>query len=277
MKQISLILLCFSFSLLQSNAQSNSSISLKDKSKVVCRYALTYVPDSTSPATKQSLFFLISDGKSSVFKEEAVIKEDSLLTAYQSKPMSEGNVGALTAQMRQMPAPAFPFAIYKNYSSKEVSYVDKIDKVVYFYVETPGFLDWRLTSEEKKMAGYTCRKATATFGGRTWDAWFTREVPISDGPYKFYGLPGLIVQVADTRNQYVFSLQKTSQSNPAVSVYPPTENTSKTTKKVFVQAKKDYTLSAPSRMAARGVAVPEARIQAYMERLKKQNNPLELK
>lgn len=269
--------MCFGFALLQSNAQSSNAALPKNKSKILCRYALTYQSDSTSLATKQSLFSLLSDGKSSVFKEEASLRQDSLLKAYESLPMIEENTEAFTAQVRKMPSPIFPFAIYKNYSSKEVLYVDKVDRTTYFYVEEPSFLDWHLTSEEKGMGGYTCRKATATFGGRAWEAWFTKEVPITDGPYKFCGLPGLIVQVHDTRNQYIFSLQKTSPSNSTISVSPPTVNVTKTTKKILVQAKKDYALSIPSKMAARGTAVPEARIQAYTERLKKQNNPLELK
>lgn len=33
------------------------------------------------------------------------------------------------------------------------------------------------------------QKATCDFAGRKWIAWFTTEIPIQDGPYKFYGLP----------------------------------------------------------------------------------------
>jgi hypothetical protein len=51
---------------------------------------------------------------------------------------------------------------------------------------------------------YPCQKATATFKGRNYEAWFTQSIPFSDGPYKFSGLPGLILEIRDTQGHYVF-------------------------------------------------------------------------
>jgi GLPGLI family protein len=45
-----------------------------------------------------------------------------------------------------------------------------------------------------------------TYAGRDYKAWFTNEIPVSDGPYKFYGLPGLIVEIEDSKKQYTFEL-----------------------------------------------------------------------
>ncbi len=56
------------------------------------------------------------------------------------------------------------------------------------------------------MAGYTCQKATTRYEGRDYVAWFAPKIPISDGPYKFSGLPGLIVEIADTKEYYRFEL-----------------------------------------------------------------------
>src|SRR5690606_1469092 len=51
-----------------------------------------------------------------------------------------------------------------------------------------------------------CQRADIRFGGRDWVAWFTTEIPIPDGPYKFCGLPGLIVSIADTQQHWQFDL-----------------------------------------------------------------------
>ena len=50
------------------------------------------------------------------------------------------------------------------------------------------------------------QKATTTYGGRKWIAWFTNEIPLHEGPYIFSGLPGLITQIYDDGNNFFFSL-----------------------------------------------------------------------
>lgn len=54
------------------------------------------------------------------------------------------------------------------------------------------------------LFGYKCFKAIATYRGRVWIAWFTPDIPISKGPWKLYGLPGLILKASDIENHYSF-------------------------------------------------------------------------
>ena len=58
----------------------------------------------------------------------------------------------------------------------------------------------------KQIGKYKTQKATAEFGGRSWIAWFSQELPFQDGPYKFYGLPGLIVHVEDNTGSHIMAL-----------------------------------------------------------------------
>lgn len=67
---------------------------------------------------------------------------------------------------------------------------------------------WKIENETAKINGFTCQKAITNYKGRDWTAWFTTEIPISEGPYKFYGLPGLIVKISDTNNEHLFNLIK---------------------------------------------------------------------
>ena len=77
----------------------------------------------------------------------------------------------------------------------------------YFLVEdTLSNFVWTITKDKKKILEYTCSKATTSFRGRNYEAWFTEEVPVKNGPWKFCGLPGLIVKVGDTDGVYTFNL-----------------------------------------------------------------------
>ncbi len=67
--------------------------------------------------------------------------------------------------------------------------------------------NWQIHPDTMTHLGYRCQKATCTWRGRDYEAWFTPEIPVNDGSMKFFGLPGLIVKVADTENTYIFNLK----------------------------------------------------------------------
>lgn len=67
---------------------------------------------------------------------------------------------------------------------------------------------WKLTGEQKKIKDLVLQQATTNWGGRKWTAWFSADFPFQEGPYKFHGLPGLIVEIYDDQNNYKFELVK---------------------------------------------------------------------
>lgn len=81
----------------------------------------------------------------------------------------------------------------------------------FFTIQTDDFITWKLSNETKKSGEYNLQKATANFGGRNWIAWFSKEVNISEGPYKFCGLPGLIFEIQDDQQNFIFSLVKSQK------------------------------------------------------------------
>lgn len=54
--------------------------------------------------------------------------------------------------------------------------------------------------------GFTCQKAHISFGERNWEAWYSTEIPFQDGPYKFSGLPGLILEINSLDGDYSFTM-----------------------------------------------------------------------
>ena len=80
-------------------------------------------------------------------------------------------------------------------------------------LETKDIQTWILTTEKKQVKDLILQKATTIWGGRNWIAWFATAIPFQEGPYKFHGLPGLIVEIADDKCNYKFSLVKSENIN----------------------------------------------------------------
>lgn len=75
----------------------------------------------------------------------------------------------------------------------------------FFVISSKDKMDWKLEKEVKKVKNYTLQKATTKFGGRDWIAWFCKEIPFQEGPYKFRGLSGLIFEIYDTENVFHYT------------------------------------------------------------------------
>lgn len=65
-------------------------------------------------------------------------------------------------------------------------------------------LEWNLQDSTKTVMGYECFLAETDYHGRKWKAWFAPEIPISDGPWQFCGLPGLIMEAECEGDDYGF-------------------------------------------------------------------------
>ena len=74
----------------------------------------------------------------------------------------------------------------------------------YQYTEDIPVQNWSLQDDTTTIAGYLCQKAICSFRGRDFEAWFAVNIPINNGPWKFGGLPGLILKVSDIERLYVF-------------------------------------------------------------------------
>lgn len=96
--------------------------------------------------------------------------------------------------------------IYKNFPKGKVTVTDGLSLQDYIYEDELNPQVWEIKDSIRTILGYTCQMATCNFRGRHWTAWFAPEIPVSDGPWKFSGLPGLIFEVKDAGSQYVFTI-----------------------------------------------------------------------
>ena len=75
------------------------------------------------------------------------------------------------------------------------------------YQDTLFPMHWEITGEERTIDSLKCVKASATFKGRNYVAWYCPDIPIPDGPWKLGGLPGLIIEAYDEARQLQFILK----------------------------------------------------------------------
>jgi len=81
--------------------------------------------------------------------------------------------------------------------SRDFFYTQYLDNMGDFFIHdsVPNIV-WNIDNKSsKKILGYECIKATTIFRGSPITAYFTKEIPYSVGPFKFYGLPGAILDV----------------------------------------------------------------------------------
>ena len=95
--------------------------------------------------------------------------------------------------------------VYKNYPTGQMTITDQISLQDYCYVDSLHAQTWTMGDSTREVLGYTCQQAMADFRGRRWTAWFAMDIPISDGPWKLGGLPGLILEAYDEGQQHVFT------------------------------------------------------------------------
>lgn len=104
--------------------------------------------------------------------------------------------------VKKSDAPPPPITNQKNFKNHQLISYESIygEKKFYLIQENlPGF-DWQINNETKEIMGYTAQKAITHFRGRDYEAWFAPEINLQDGPWKFYGLPGLILEIKSTDN-----------------------------------------------------------------------------
>lgn len=77
-----------------------------------------------------------------------------------------------------------------------------------FVKDSARVIKWEIQNEFKKINIYNCQKAKGEFRGREYIVWFSPDIPISLGPWKLNGLPGLILEANDSKNMFHFYADK---------------------------------------------------------------------
>lgn len=160
-------------------------------------YELQYKYDSTSSDHQKVNMILDISPKEVKFYGRDLLIADSLNKKFGN--MDNKNVD-MTGQIVKR----------KLNSSENENFINI--KFNYYSFKTNDKIDWKISTETKKVQDYTLQKATAKFGGRNWIAWFNKDIPLNEGPFKFRGLPGLIFEIKDDKQEFIYSLVKSQKT-----------------------------------------------------------------
>lgn len=205
----------------------------------------TYIGDTLDFKTRKDILYLelSTDGsfcysKHTWFTDSLKMQPDGekvwmmLFKAYCNNPNKDSSSEPSYPHMRNT------FQITKKYKEKELSVVDFYDNQYYEYKEYMPNFEWVITDSIKEIKGYQCVSAQCTAYGRNWTAWFCPDLPWTDGPWKFSGLPGLVVEAYDSNRFYNFKLSHILPiSNP---ITPWANHLKNTTRLQFNKKKYNY-------------------------------------
>lgn len=241
-------------------------------SNYIIKYQLDYIYNPEKNEIKSEVMLLLINNKYSTFQGAFQRNNDSIVKYYTNSSLTENAKYANMMAFTQLTK--LKYKIYKeknNITYKENPVFTKL----YSYKEKLHF-NWKISEETKQIGNYNCQKATVNFGGRNFTAWFTKEIPINDGPYKFKGLPGLIINLHDDKNHYAFTLLSITKGKMNMDF--TTKDAITISKKDFYADIEDYRKNIVPRMIQKGFRFrTEEQKQKFRERGKKfRINELEL-
>ena len=195
---------------ISSNMMKDMNKKVIDSSYMECRYELKYLKDTSvviTDSTRQQIvskdMMLLHVGKKvAKFYSYNKFYTDSLLADAVKKQTVNGKGTVTFGNLKTKEGS--PELIYK-YPDGKLLYHCGLGPDSYQYEDNDLYFGWELLDETKELLGYTVHKATCDFRGRKYTAWYAPDISISNGPWKFSGLPGLILEISDSRDHYHYT------------------------------------------------------------------------
>lgn len=145
----------------------------------------SYGPDYNS--------ILIFNKEKSLYITRKDSLEGSHIWEQRSYKNGDGNQSSITVVTNPKGFQYFYDLKEKNLYSRDLGFKFVKDKTIN--------IPWKILAETKSIGDYTVQKATASFRGRDYTAWFTTQIPLPFGPWKLSGLPGIILEAYDTHKE----------------------------------------------------------------------------
>ncbi|MGL6128586.1 GLPGLI family protein [Chryseobacterium artocarpi] len=167
-------------------------------------YEYKFIPDSNNKEdVKKEMMLLDIDKNGSNYYSHDKFVADSISRAELENQIKAGS-GNISVNRREKPGQV-SYKVTKQYPDFK-TYLFRSISMDKYKIKEDKKPEWKILPEKQKIGEYNTQKAITTLGGRDWIAWFSTEIPFQDGPYIFYGLPGLIVKLEDSTGSHSMML-----------------------------------------------------------------------
>lgn len=170
-----------------------------DTSNFECIYNYK-VTDPIKDETREYYKIFISGNKLSKYMDYGVYRTDSVVDSMDKTKITSGEYAKISNKFNEG---GLDFII-RDKQDGGITVYDRVFIDPYIYKEPQPDFNWQLSDETKTVCGNVCHKATSNFRGRNWTVWYS-DIPISEGPWKFAGLPGLILEAEDSTKEISFT------------------------------------------------------------------------
>lgn len=128
--------------------------------------------------------------------DSALYKNDSLTIFNDNNKIINEEKSELEIKEKKIVLAVVKYSVTNKNQNLYISYFDKDDSKLVCYKDELPEINWKIIDNEtKKIGDYEAIKATGMFRGSEIEAYFCPDLPISFGPWKFKGLPGLILEL----------------------------------------------------------------------------------
>ncbi|HCN48836.1 MAG TPA: GLPGLI family protein [Chryseobacterium sp.] len=167
-------------------------------------YEYTFIPDSNNKEdVKKEIMLLDIDKNGSNYYSHDKFVADSIGKAELEKQLKAGG-GSISINRREKPGQV-SYKVTKQYPDFK-TYLFRSISMDKYKIREDQKPEWKIMPDKQKIGDYNTQKAVTKLGGREWTAWFATDLPFQDGPYIFYGLPGLIVKIEDATGSHKMTL-----------------------------------------------------------------------
>ncbi|WP_223600734.1 GLPGLI family protein [Chryseobacterium sp. GVT01B] len=175
-------------------------VKIYEKSNLNIYYQVKFSDNINAAESKKEALCILQIGNSySKFSDIKGVQQDSISEKFSHQERIGGKEINQLLKVREI----WSNIIFKNKLTDSLIIQDKA-KNKYQYDEKIPFFTWTMSEERKKILNYECKKATTRYRGRDYTVWYTDKIPISNGPYVFGGLPGLILEIEDNKKYFHF-------------------------------------------------------------------------
>lgn len=195
-------------------------------------------PDENGKIIQLYYTILQTNGTTSKFWDWHSFKKDSILY-HSSTEISADSVNKLDWEYNLKVEKLFYPVIFKNFPEGKLTVTDEIMPNDYIYEEPKSDFDWKLGNDTLTICGYLCYQARTELSGLKWTVWYTSEIALSDGPWKFYGLPGLILKAENSDDTHTFEAISIRNSDRPIYI-DKNAQLLETIKKTFIKNKNAF-------------------------------------